>query len=33
VWRLPAGIAEQDWTDAIEMDSTHVAVTDYRPGR
>src|SRR5208282_4755983 len=32
LWRLLAGIAEDDWTDATEMDSAQVAVADYCPG-
>ena len=31
LWRLLAGIGEDDWTDAIEMDGAQVAVADYRP--
>jgi len=31
LWRLLAGIAEEDWRDAIEMDQAQVAVADYRP--
>jgi hypothetical protein len=31
LWRLLAGIAEEDWRDAIEMDNAQVAVADYRP--
>jgi hypothetical protein len=31
LWRLTGGIAEDDWTDAIEMDGAQVAVADYRP--
>src|SRR5208283_5471423 len=31
LWRLLAGIAEDDWTDATEMDSAQVAVADYCP--
>ena len=31
LWRLLDGIAEDDWTDAIEMDSVQVAVADYLP--
>jgi hypothetical protein len=31
LWRLLAGIAEHDWTDAIDMDGAQVAVADYRP--
>ena len=31
LWRLLDGIAEDDWTDAIEMDNAQVAVADYRP--
>ncbi|HME64500.1 MAG TPA: IS1380 family transposase [Streptosporangiaceae bacterium] len=31
LWRLLAGIAEEDWHDAIEMDNAQVAVAEYRP--
>ena len=31
LWRLLSGIAEQDWTDAIDMAGAQVAVADYRP--
>jgi DDE family transposase len=31
LWRLLAGIAEQDWHDAIEMGSAQVAVAEYCP--
>jgi hypothetical protein len=31
LWRLLDGISEDDWTEAIEMDSAQVAVADYRP--
>ena len=31
LWRLLAGIAEEDWTDAIEMDGAQVAVAEYCP--
>jgi hypothetical protein len=31
LWRLLAGISEEDWRDAIEMDNAQVAVADYRP--
>jgi hypothetical protein len=31
LWRLLAGIAEEDWTEAIEMDGAQAAVADYRP--
>jgi hypothetical protein len=31
LWRLLDGIAEGDWTDAIEMGNARVAVADYRP--
>src|SRR5487761_1459006 len=31
LWRLLAGITEEDWTEAIEMDGAQVAVADYRP--
>ncbi len=29
LWRLLAGIAEDDWHDAIDMDNAQVAVTEY----
>ena len=29
LWRLLAGIAEEDWTDAIGMDNAQVAVAEY----
>jgi hypothetical protein len=32
LWRLLAGIAEEDWTDAIGMDNAQVAVAEYCPG-
>jgi hypothetical protein len=32
LWRLLAGIAEDDWVEAIDMDGAQVAVADYRPG-
>jgi len=31
LWRLLAGIADDDWHDAIEMDGARVAVADYCP--
>jgi hypothetical protein len=31
LWRLLSGIAEDDWTDAIDMAGAQVAVADYRP--
>ena len=31
LWRLLAGIAEDDWHDAIDMDSAQVAVAEYCP--
>ncbi len=31
LWRLLAGIAETDWTDATDMPAAQVAVGDYRP--
>jgi hypothetical protein len=31
LWRLLDGIAEEDWTEAIEMEHAQVAVADYRP--
>jgi hypothetical protein len=31
LWRLLAGIADDGWRDAIEMDHAQVAVADYRP--
>jgi hypothetical protein len=31
LWRLLAGIAEDDWHDAIDMDDAQVAVADYCP--
>jgi len=31
LWRLLAGIAEEDWHEAIEMDGTQVAVAEYCP--
>lgn len=31
LWRLLAGIAEQDWHEAIEMDGAQVAVAEYCP--
>jgi Transposase DDE domain group 1 len=32
LWRLLAGVAEDDWHDAIEMDNAQVAVAEYCPG-
>ena len=31
LWRLLAGVAEDDWHEAIGMDGAQVAVADYRP--
>ena len=31
LWRLLAGIAEEDWHDAIEMENAQVAVAEYCP--
>ena len=31
LWRLLDGIAENDWTDAIDMDGAQVAVAEYTP--
>jgi hypothetical protein len=31
LWRLLEGLAESDWTDAVDMDGAQVAVTDYCP--
>jgi hypothetical protein len=31
LWRLLAGLAETDWTDAIDMPGAQVAVADYTP--
>jgi hypothetical protein len=31
LWRLLAGVGEQDWAEAIDMDGAQVAVADYRP--
>ena len=31
LWRLLAGLAEDDWHDAIEMDNAQVAVAEYCP--
>jgi len=31
LWRLLAGLAEQDWHDAIDMDGAQVAVAEYCP--
>ena len=32
LWRLLAGIGEEAWTEAIEMDGAQVAVAEYCPG-
>jgi hypothetical protein len=32
LWRLLAGVADDDWHDAIEMDNAQVAVAEYCPG-
>lgn len=32
LWRLLAGVAEDDWHDAIGMDNAQVAVAEYCPG-
>ena len=32
LWRLLAGIAEDDWHDATEMENAQVAVAEYCPG-
>jgi hypothetical protein len=31
LWRMLAGVAETDWTDATDMPAAQVAVADYRP--
>jgi hypothetical protein len=31
LWRILGGVAEGDWTDAIDMDGAQVAVADYGP--
>jgi Transposase DDE domain. len=31
LWRLLAGISDEDWTDAVDMPGAQVAVADYRP--
>jgi hypothetical protein len=31
LWRILAGVAEDDWIDAIDMDGAQVAVADYCP--
>jgi hypothetical protein len=31
LWRILAGVAEDDWTDAIDIDGAQVAVADYCP--
>jgi hypothetical protein len=31
LWRMLSGIAETDWTEAIDMPGAQVAVADYRP--
>jgi hypothetical protein len=31
LWRLPAGVSEDAWTDATGMANAQVAVADYRP--
>ena len=31
LWRILAGVAEDDWIDAIDMDGAQVAVADYSP--
>jgi hypothetical protein len=31
LWRILAGVAESDWTDAIDMDGAQVAVAEYCP--
>jgi len=31
LWRMLGGIAEADWTDAVDMPGAQVAVADYRP--
>lgn len=32
LWRMLDGIAETDWTDAVDMTGAQVAVANYRPG-
>jgi hypothetical protein len=32
LWRLLDGVAETDWSDAIDMANAQVAVAEYRPG-
>jgi hypothetical protein len=32
LWRLLAGIAEEDWYDAIDMDNAQIAFAGYCPG-
>ena len=31
LWRMLAGLAETDWTDATDMPAAQIAVADYRP--
>ena len=31
LWRLLDGLAENDWTDAVDMDGAQVAVAQYTP--
>ena len=31
LWRILSGVAEDDWTDAIDMDGAQVAVAEYCP--
>ena len=31
LWRILSGVGEDDWTDAIDMDSAQVAVAEYCP--
>lgn len=31
LWRILGGVAEHDWTDAIDMTGAQVAVAAYRP--
>ena len=31
LWRMLDGVAETDWTDAVDMPAAQVAVADYRP--
>jgi len=31
LWRILSGIAEDDWTDAVDMDGAQVTVADYCP--